>query len=82
MPERRFAFSAIVWLTWLGAFLALEIPAVLERTPWEPLSDFTWGIEDHWRPFRLLVLFGLALLGVHLWQRPVRDVATAVIGRR
>lgn len=56
----------LVWGVWLAIFAALEIPATRHWVPWQPLSDMTWSIEAVFRPFAILVLFGLLWLVVHL----------------
>jgi hypothetical protein len=55
-----------VWLGWLAAFLALEIPAALNIVPWDTLSEFVWSWEDKDKRLRRVVLVGLAALAAHL----------------
>lgn len=61
--------STLVWLGFGLVFAALEIPAVVHRVPWLPLSDWTWSWESFagWVPY--VVLFALAALLVHLVAR-------------
>jgi hypothetical protein len=61
--------STVVWLGWLAVFGALEIPAVLRRVPWLPMSDWVWRLERLWAPLPWLVIVALALLMVHLAAR-------------
>lgn len=64
-----FGWSAAVWLGWLALFLVLELLGYWHVTPWSTLSEWTWTLEGAWSPFRFVVLFGLAVLLVHLVSR-------------
>lgn len=57
----------LVWAGWLALFGILEVVAlVVPGCPWQPLSDFTWSIENAWHPFGWIILVGFALLTAHL----------------
>ena len=56
-----------LWLIWLGAFLAIELPSAIKRTG-GTLSEVVWG---RWLPTkkrRLFVVQFLAVLSVHLYD--------------
>ena len=61
--------STAIWLGWLALFGLLEVPAVLHRVPWVPMSDWVWRLEKLWWPLPWLVIVALALLMVHLAAR-------------
>lgn len=66
----RFELSTIVWLGWLAVFAVLELPAVFVKSwPWEPLSDWTWRLENLSSLITWVVLIGMAILLVHLVAR-------------
>lgn len=68
-PVGKFDASAFVWLAWFASFVVLEVLGLWDRVPWFTLSQFVWGAEDQWGIFRWIVLFGLAILLVHLVAR-------------
>jgi hypothetical protein len=62
-------WSLAVWGVWLAYFLVVELAAVFlkGRVPWFTLSRTTWTLEDKWAPLSFLILFGLAVLMVHIF---------------
>jgi hypothetical protein len=56
----------LVWLGWMLLFVALELPAIANKTPWVTLSQVAWWTENRAWPMRLVFLFGLALLISHI----------------
>ena len=68
----KFEWSLLVWAGWLLLFLALELPALFNKVPWESLSSTSWTLEDDWHPLQFVFMFGLAVLLVHIvakWPR-------------
>lgn len=61
--------SAFVWLGWFGLFVVLELLGYWRVTPWVTLSEFVWDIEAQFGIARYIMLFGLAVLLVHLVAR-------------
>jgi len=66
----------IAWLTWIAAFLAIEIPGLLNKTPGDTLSEHVWKwfatgnpkqpANAHFiRARRFALLAGMAWLSVH-----------------
>lgn len=62
----------LLWILWIIAFFLLEVPAALNKTPGDTLSEHVWkwfAVRDRsgkyrWR--RILLLIILAWLVVHL----------------
>lgn len=65
----RARWNRIVWFGWLALFLALEIPAVRDLTPWTSLSEYCWSIEDETPVARWTFMGGLAVLLTHIVAR-------------
>lgn len=61
--------TAAVWLSWLGLFLALELPAVHRRVPWLTLSEYSWSLEDAHPLLRWGFQIGLGILQSHIVDR-------------
>lgn len=65
----RLFVSYVVWSAWLLSFLALEIPAAAEITPWMTLSGTSQHAENTY-PLLTKVLFGFLLgLSLHITMR-------------
>jgi hypothetical protein len=60
------------WLLWIGMFLAIEVPAILNKRPGDTLSEHAWrwfsvqGKATGWRARRFVLLAFLAWLSAHL----------------
>ena len=61
------------WLWWLGMFIAIEVPAIVNRRPGDTLSEHlrswfaTRAKPVQWRLRRLALLLFLVWLVVHLF---------------
>src|ERR1039458_7148713 len=54
------AASTLIWVAWLAAFGVLEMLALVWKgCPWEPLSNWTWRLEDFSPVLPWLLLAGL-----------------------
>ena len=53
-------------VVWLGAFLALEIPARFGLVPWFTLSSTCWAAIKWWHPVAYFVGVALVVLYAHL----------------
>ena len=59
--------SAILWGSWGLLFLGAELYAVINKSAmWQPLSDFVWQLESYGAWVKLIFLFGIAVLLVHI----------------
>lgn len=61
--------NALVWFSWFGIFVVLELLGYAKQVPWDPLSVFVWQLEvlAPWLAF--IFYFGLATLAAHLATR-------------
>lgn len=55
-----------VWLSWFGAWVALELAGYSKHVPWTTLSEYAWSLEGRARWVRNVFLFGLLTLAVHI----------------
>ena len=62
--------STAIWISWLAIFAVFELLALYWKgCPWEPLSNWTWRLEDFSPVLPWLLLAGLGLLLAHLVWR-------------
>ena len=60
-----------MWLFWIAAFFAIEMPAVWNKTPNDTLSEHIWSwfsVKDKgkwWRIRRLVLAIALVVLMFH-----------------
>jgi hypothetical protein len=78
LDVRRWTRYDWLWVAWLGSFLAIEVPALLDAKKGNTFSEAWWwflGIGDtankHARALRVVALSFTAWLVVHLWTRRV-----------
>lgn len=59
-----------LWLGWIAAFFAIEIPAIARKRPQDTLSDHVWswfGIPQHKAPAAGIRARRFALLAFMAW---------------
>ncbi len=66
---KRISVWTVLWLLWICAFLGIEIPAALNKTTGDTLSENMWnwfsvGQRKRWWKIRLVVLGVFWVLGV------------------
>jgi len=64
MTEKQFKDNSIVWWSWVFLWLILEGLGFSRKTPWAPLTEYVWAIEDrnHLAQYGFLVLFAALLV--------------------
>lgn len=79
LDPRRWSRYDWLWICWLGSFLAIEIPALLDAKKGNTFSEAWWWVTSadtpktrgHRRLIRVAALSFTAWLVVHLWTRRV-----------
>lgn len=79
--------SYAVWIVWILAFLALELPGYFRVVPWVTLSETSWHAEATYPVVRTILLGFLLGLLVHivyrrpLWHAEAFGIAVATAAR-